>query len=249
MDIAVWVIVLLSGICIGISKTGISTLGMVTVVLLTLVYPAKEAIGIMLPVLIVSDVIAVVYYRRTVVWRHLLSLIPWVLVGLVMGYAVLELGSSEQVSFLVGILILLLVLLQLRKLRGQAGAAEKEPSAHPFWFGPIMGVLAGFATMIGNVSGIIMTIYLLSKKLPKNEFVGTGAWFFLAVNVIKLPLYVHLGLIHGGSIILNLWMVPMAFAGAAIGIKLLSALPQRHFQAVLLLFGGAGAIRLIVMGL
>lgn len=94
-----------------------------------------------------------------------------------------------------------------------------------------------------------MAMYLMSKQLPKQEFVGTGAWFFLFVNVIKIPFYVNLGMIDAASISLNVWMVPAVFVGAYLGVKVLRRIPQRIFHVSVLLLGALGAIRLIVMDL
>lgn len=116
-------------------------------------------------------------------------------------------------------------------------------------FTAFMGVMAGFTTTIGNVAGVIMAMYLMSKQLPKQEFVGTGAWFFLFVNVIKIPFYVNLGMIDAASISLNVWMVPAVFVGAYLGVKVLRRIPQRIFHVSVLLLGALGAIRLIVMDL
>lgn len=101
--------------------------------------------------------------------------------------------------------------------------------------------------MIGNVAGVIMAVYLMSRKLPKQEFVGTGAWFFLAVNVIKLPFYAQLGMIGTGSLTLNVWMLPPLFLGAYLGVRVLPLIPEGLFQRVVLLMGAVGAIRLIFM--
>ena len=75
-----------------------------------------------------------------------------------------------------------------------------------------------------------MSIYLLSKRLDKTAFVGTGAWFFLFVNVIKVPFYLHLGLISSETLIFNSWMVPAIVAGAVTGIFVLKRIPQTWFH-------------------
>lgn len=93
-------VLLVSGLFIGFSKTGITTLGMMIVIVMTLAFPARESVGIVLPVLIVGDLIAVVYYRRSVIWKHLFSLIPWVLAGIVAGYFVLRYTDGGQLTFL-----------------------------------------------------------------------------------------------------------------------------------------------------
>lgn len=247
VEVYIGVVLIVCGIFIGISKTGISTFGLITVVVLTMFLPARTSVGLILPGLIIGDLIAVIYYRRTVVWKYLFSLLPWVLVGLLLGYLVLSQTDDGELSLVMGTLILTLIILQtLRERFGWLGA-EQLPQSLVFTIG--MGGLAGFATMIGNVAGVIMAIYLMSMRLPKKEFVGTGAWFFLFVNVIKVPFYVSLDMIDGPSLSQTLWMLPGIALGAYIGVKLLPVLPTKLFHTIILMLGAAGAIRLIVMGL
>ncbi|WP_134701232.1 sulfite exporter TauE/SafE family protein [Ammoniphilus sp. YIM 78166] len=235
---------LLASLLIGFSKTGISALGMFSIVLITQIIPAREASGLILPMLIAGDLIAVTYYRRNVVWKYILSLAPWVLGGIVIGYFVLASIDSPQLKTLLGILILSLLLIHV----GKGFLDEKTSSSLPesIWFSSSMGILAGFATMVGNAAGSVMAIYLLAKGLPKNEFVGTGAWFFLLVNLIKVPFSVHLGLITIDTIAFNLWFLPTIVIGAIVGIKILPMIPQKHFQHIILVLTSIGAIRLIV---
>jgi uncharacterized membrane protein YfcA len=246
-QLTILLILMLCGIFIGFAKTGVSTFGLITVVVLTMVLPAKTAVGLMLPALIVGDLVAVIYYRRTVVWKYLFSLLPWVLIGLLGGYMVLVFVENHELSLLMGVLILTLIVLQLLRERFGFLGMNEVPSSMVFTI--MMGGLAGFATMIGNVAGVIMAIYLLSVRLPKQEFVGTGAWFFLFVNVIKVPFYMHLNMINLNSLTHNLWMVPAVLLGAYLGIKILPRIPQKWFQHIILSFGAAGAVRLIIMGL
>ncbi|WP_407270934.1 sulfite exporter TauE/SafE family protein [Radiobacillus sp. PE A8.2] len=238
-----WVMVVFCAIFIGFAKTGVASLGILVVTVLMYVFPAKESVGILLPMLIVGDIFAVIYYRRDVVWKFLFSLVPWVLIGILAGYFVLDQVNSEQLKPLIGGLVLALIVLHV--IREKLGDKFNEMLPSSRWFTILMGVLAGFTTMVGNAAGGVMAIYLLVKGLPKREFVGTGAWFFLFVNVIKVPFYIHLGLITFESVTFNLWLVPTIIIGAFIGIKVLKLIPQNVFQALVLIFAAIGALRLL----
>src|SRR5699024_3281634 len=148
---------------------------------------AKESVGILLPMLIVGDLFAVTFYRRNVVWKYLISLIPWVLIGIVAGYFVLDVVSSEQLKPMIGAIVLAMIVLHI--WQGKMGERFNQLLPLSTWFTVMMGTLGGFTTMVGNAAGGVMAIYLLVKGLPKREFVGTGAWFFLSVNLIKAPFY------------------------------------------------------------
>nr|WP_221437290.1 sulfite exporter TauE/SafE family protein [Gracilibacillus halotolerans] len=229
---------------IGFSKAGVSSMGILVVTIFMMIFPARDSVGILLPLLIVGDLFAVVYYRRHVVWKYLISLMPWVLIGIIGGYAVLEFISSEQLKPLIGILVLLLIILHISREKLGKRFVELLPESKLFTY--LMGILAGFTTMIGNAAGGVMAIYLLVKGLPKTEFVGTGAWFFLTVNLIKVPLYVSLGMITVDSITFNLKLIVFILIGALVGVKVIKWMPQKMFQTVVLIFAAIGAIRLII---
>ncbi|UOQ45011.1 sulfite exporter TauE/SafE family protein [Halobacillus salinarum] len=238
-----WIMVLICTIFIGFTKTGLSSLGILVVTILMYIFPAKASVGILLPMLIVGDLFAVTYFRKSVVWRYLLSLLPWVLIGIVAGYFVLDQVNSEQLKPMIGALVLALIILHFSRER--LGEKFNEMLPDSIWFTSLMGILAGFTTMIGNAAGGVMAIYLIVKGLPKQEFVGTGAWFFLFVNLIKVPFYIYLGLITTETISFNLWLIPTILIGALIGVKVLKLLPQRTFQMLVLAFAAIGAIRLL----
>jgi uncharacterized protein len=220
-------------------------MGILVATILMYVFPAKESIGILLPMLVVGDLFAVIFYRRSVVWKYLISLVPWVLIGIVIGYFVLNQINSDQLKPLIGVIVLTLIILHISRER----LGEKFTKALPksIWFTLSMGILAGFTTMIGNAAGGVMAIYLLMKGLPKNEFVGTGAWFFMFVNLIKIPFYISLGLITVDSITFNAWLIPTIVIGAVIGIKVVPLIPQKVFQTLILGFALIGALRLILV--
>jgi uncharacterized membrane protein YfcA len=241
------VIIIFVGIFVGFAKTGISTLGIFNAMLMTIIFPAKLSVGILLPMLIAGDLIAVAYYRKNVIWKHLISLMPWALVGIIGGYAVLLVVDNTQLKLLLGAMICCLILLQVIRESMGTKLDSKFPSS--LWFVASMGMLAGFATTIGNVSGAIMAIYLFAKRVPKQEFIGTGAWFFLIVNLVKVPFFIQLGMITSESLLFNVWTIPLIALGAYAGIKLLPLIPQVYFQRLVLFLGAIGALKLLLEGL
>ncbi|MFC4403488.1 sulfite exporter TauE/SafE family protein [Gracilibacillus xinjiangensis] len=244
LTIVEWVVIIFSAMLIGFSKAGVASMGILVVTIFMMIFPARESVGVLLPLLIVGDIYAVTYYRKNVVWKYLFSLIPSVLTGILAGYGVLSFVTSDQLKPMIGILILVLILLHISRERLGEKFNQLLPESKLFTF--TMGALAGFATMIGNAAGGVMAIYFLVKGLPKKEFVGTGAWFFLFVNLIKVPFYYSLGIITVESLRFNLWFIPAIIAGAVIGVKVLKLMPQRLFQILVLVFAAIGAIRLVI---
>lgn len=238
-----WIIIVFSAILIGFAKAGVASMGILVVTIFMLVFPAKDAVGILLPLLIIGDLYAVIYYRKNVVWKYLVALIPSVLIGILLGYVMLIFITNEQLKPMIGLLVLSLIALHL--IRDKLGDTFNQVLPQSKLFTLFMGMLAGFTTMIGNAAGGVMAIYLLEKGLPKRAFVGTGAWFFLFVNVMKVPFYISLGMITVESIKFNLWFIPLILLGAFLGVKVIHVIPQKVFQFLVLLFAAIGAVQLL----
>lgn len=238
-----WVIVIICALFVGFSKSGLPNLVILVVTLIMFVFPARESVGILLPMLLIGDLFAVTYYRRNVVWKYLTNLIPWVLMGILAGFFVLQYVNDEQLKPIIGVIVLIMIALNV--VRERLGSKFNEMLPTSLTFTILMGVLGGFTTMVGNAAGAIMTIYLLVKGLPKKEFVGTGAWFFLSVNIIKFPFYMYLGLITTESLTFNLTMAPVIILGAIIGVKVLPLIPQHVFTILILVLATIGGINLL----
>jgi uncharacterized protein len=247
-----WAVAIFAAAFVGVSKTGISGLGMLAVVLFGLVMPAKQATGIVLPLLCFGDIAAVALYRRHATWRLLWRLFPWTAIGVVLGFIALGRINENQTRLLIGSIVLVLVGLHLvrqrRVARRSAVVGTVPPSDadnHPAWFAPTIGVLAGFTTLVANAAGPLMTIYLLAMQLPKMEFMGTGAVFFMLLNWFKVPFMVQLGLITADSFKFNLMLAPAVFVGALFGRKLLHRMNQRLFENLALGLSVLAALELM----
>ena len=233
----------MAAVCIGLSKTGFGGVGMLAVLLMAQVMPARESTGAVLPLLIVADVFAVHAFRRFAIWRHLFKLLPPAFLGIVSGWWLMPRIPDGVFGPVIGWMVLaLLALTVVQKLfwRVSASAAEHPAIAWP------AGWAAGVTTMLANAAGAVMTIYLLACRLPKYEFVGTAAWFFFIVNMLKVPFSVSMGLISPPSLLLDLLLVPAVVAGVASGRFFLGRINQQAFEWLMILFSFAGGLRLIL---
>jgi len=248
MEATAWQMAVLAfcSMLIGFSKTGVPTAGIFVAAILAGVFPARESVGLLLPILIIGDIFAIVYYRKAVVWKYILILLPWVFVGLLAGFGVLWRISNASLSVLIGAIVLVLIALFLFQERIER--RFRFESAKSKTVRAVLGFLAGFTTMVGNAAGSIMSIYLLSHGIKKKEFMGTNAYYFFIVNVVKVPFLVYLGLINASSAALNLWMIPAVAAGAWFGFTVLPKIPQKLFQAIVLACAAAGGVYLIWNG-
>jgi uncharacterized protein len=236
------IILLFSGFIIGLSKTAVPGLGTLAIPLSAMVLPARASTGVVLVMLICGDIFAVAYYRRNAVWSHLLRLFPYVIAGIVIGYLLLGRIDDARLRPVIGLIILFILGLNYWWKR-QSGEKVNIPSR--WWFAAFMGLLAGTTTMLANAAGPIMVIYLLAMRLPKREFIGTGAWYFFLGNLIKVPFSARLGLINSASLQLNLTLFSAIAFGAILGILVLKKIPEKAFNIVVQVLTVAAALKLL----
>ncbi len=236
-----WGLAVIAALAIGLAKTGLNGLGIFAVVIFANLLPARQASGVVLPMLILADLVAVASYRRHAQWSYLWKLFPWTAAGVVAGYFVLGRIDDRQAKVLIGTIILAMLAMNLvRRWR----ATDEEPE-HAGWFAPLIGVLAGFATLVANAAGPLMVIYLLAMRLPKMEYMGTGAIYFLLMNSFKVPFMANLGLINGPSLWLNLWLAPAVLVGALLGKKILVRMNQKLFEYLALGLSAVAGVKLL----
>jgi uncharacterized membrane protein YfcA len=231
-----WALAVLGAFIAGMSKTGIAGLGILCVALFTNVLPAKAATGLVLPLLIVGDLYAVASYRRHTVWRHLWRLFPWTALGVGLGTLALGRLDDAAVRRLIGAIIVAMFVLHVaRRWQARRGRGDEQlAAAVPAGVGAAVGVLAGFTTQVANAAGPIMILYLLAMRLPKLEFIGTGAVFFLCLNLFKAPFMAGLGMITPASLAANALLAPAVLAGAFAGRWLVQRINQRWFEIIVL---------------
>ncbi len=237
-----WLLLGLGALVAGSSKGGLPGINIMAVVLFAQVLPARVATGALLPLLIAADVVAVLLFRNSANWRELWRIFPSAALGVILGALLLGQINDAVVKPMMGVIILVLCALQLwRSKNSQAGLGLVQ---HPIAAG-LAGIIAGFTTLIANAAGPIMALYLLAMRLPKNEFVGTTAWFFFVVNLFKLPFMLGLGLVNLQSLELNLYLIPIVWLGVFIGRLAMQKLEQQVFNNIALVLAFLGGLRLL----
>ena len=272
LEPAQWLLAVLAAVIIGFSKTGIGGLTLLAVALFTQISPAtKQISGLILPLLIVGDLIAVGSYRQHTQWKFLWKLFPWTALGVLLGWFAMGRIDDRQARLLVGAIIVTMVVMQIWRRRTPvaasaserstpvaANASERSALAQPYglpssslpdhgaWFAPMMGILAGFTTLIANAAGPLMAIYLLAMGLPKMAYVGTGAVFFMILNWFKVPFMINLGLITTDSAQFDLLLAPAVIAGAFAGRALLPRVNQRLFENLALALSAVSGLKMLL---
>jgi len=239
-----WFLIGLCAFLVGVSKTGLPGFGILIVPLMAMALPilARESTGVRLGMLILGDLFAAGYYRRVAEWKHVLRLLPPAFLGIVAGWRIMELLTDSQPKRLIGLIVLAMLAVHFWRTRLQG---ENAPIPTQWWFGATLGFVAGVTTMMANAAGPVMVVYLLAMRLPKVAFVGTSAWFFFAVNWLKVPFSAQLALTTGASVKLGLLMLPLILLGSIAGVFFLRRIPQGAFNSIIQLLAAAAAIKLL----
>lgn len=243
------VLLIVAAVCVGFAKTAIGGVASISVALFAAVLPARESTGALLPLLLVGDVVAVKVYRQHADWPALLRLFPSVAVGVVLGAMFVARVGDVGMRRTIGAVLLVLVAVHVvqRARRRSTGAETVRADQRRRRHAPaiVFGVLAGFTTMVANSGGAVMSIYLLSAGLGMLGFLGTTAWFFLVVNLFKVPFSVGLDLITAESLLLNAWLVPAVLVGAWIGRAVIDRIAQERFEVLVLVFVVLSSLNLV----
>jgi uncharacterized membrane protein YfcA len=215
-----WAAAIIAVLLIGIAKAGFAGgVGTLATPLVALTISVAEAAALLLPLLIITDVLALFYYRRDFDRKSIKVLLPGALVGIFVGSLFFRsfTGKDDVLRLGVGILALLFVAFQAGRdfifgkiTRHAPGAAE----------GVVMGAVTGFTSTISHSGGPPLAIYLLPQRFPKHIYVGTTAVFFALTNSLKLIPYAALGLLKPSSAGTVLALAPFCLIGVKMGVYL-----------------------------
>jgi len=223
---------------ISISKAGIKGITILAVPTLAIVFGARSSTGIMLPILMFLDVLAVYFYTRYLDKVVLVKLLPWTIVGVLLGVWFGDLLDENQFKKIMAWIVLICVGLLFW---WDSKSDRKVPTS--IWFAAVLGIGVGFTTMIGNLAGPLMAIYLLAMGLDKNSFIGTGAWLFFIINIFKFPFHLFVWkTITAQSLMMNLALVPALIFFFFIGYKMVKLIKNDHYKKMILTLTAIGAV-------
>ena len=233
-----WIAIGFAVFLLGLSKSGIKGIGIIIVVILAFVFGEKASTGILLPMLICADVFAVIYYNRHAQWDIIRKLIPFMIIGVLVGVWVGNDISEIVFKKLMAIIILVSVgiMIYLEKRKSTYIPRNKL-------FSTGIGLLTGFTTMIGNLAGPVSNIYFLTMRYPKNEFIGTAAWLFFIINMIKLPFHVFVWeTVTIDTLVLNSVLIPAVILGFILGANIVKLISNVNYRRFILIVTAIGSI-------
>jgi uncharacterized membrane protein YfcA len=245
LSVWAWIALGLAAVITGLSKAAVPGGATLAVVLFAAVLPARTSTAAMLLLFIVGDVFALIAYRRHAHWPTLLRLAPAVIAGLLAGFVFLALADDGIVRRAVGVILLLMIAITLWR-RWRQDRADAPPSVHGgLVLSSTYGALGGFTTMVANAGGPVMSMYFLATRAQVQVFLGTSAWFFAIVNLVKVPFLAGLGLFTPHVLLMDLALAPLVVAGALVGLRIAKRIPQRLFDRLVIVLTVVGAAYLL----
>lgn len=236
-----------AALVVGVAKTSVAGFGIIAVMLFAIMMPTKESTAAVLLLLIAGDIVAVARFRQHANWRLLRRLLPYVLPGIALGalfmYFVDDLVLRRSIGAVLAVFVAMQIVQHVRATRRVTlpGSPRRDLLASAGY-----GTAAGFTTMTANAAGPVMALYLLAAGVDKKAFVGTGAWFYLIVNLLKVPFSAALGLFPESTLRLDLALLPVVLLGCYLGIRVTEWIPQRTFEMLALLASVLAAVVLLL---
>ena len=203
-----WILVLIAALIVGFAKTGIAGVGILAPVMMAGIFPARYSIGILLPMLIMADAMAVLYYRRHAQWKHVLKALPLGYLGIVCGFIILLIfgeshGFDAYLKKIIGIIVLVILGISSyqayhKKKHDSDETKIDEAYAPPWWFAPFLGIVGGIATMLANAAGPIFYCLCAGPGLTQKQFHRYPGLDILYSKLVENSLYHLSRLYHDG---------------------------------------------------
>ncbi|MBD1138940.1 sulfite exporter TauE/SafE family protein [Pelagibacterales bacterium SAG-MED46] len=213
----------------GIAKSGLGgSISLISVPLMTIVMPLSQALAIILPILIFSDLIATYRFRKEFDYNTLKLIIPFAAIGIFIGSLSFSYFSEDLLKIIVGTMGFLFA--------GHYFFFKKnkdEKSKKNLLKGGICSTIAGFTSFCVHAGGTPTSIYLLPLRMKKEIYVGTRIIFFTFVNLIKLPFYLHLSMVNFQTFKQSIILLPFAIIGIYIGYHILKIINEKLFYNII----------------
>jgi len=241
-----WLVAIVAVVMFGISKAGFGTgVGILATPLLTLAVSATQAVAILLPLLILTDIFSMYHYRLKFHRKSIMLLLPAAMIGIAAGSLFFGYFRANErfLQISMGILALAFVLFQFLRAIILGAAQARRPGAIE---GTMMGAVSGFISTIAHAGGPPISVYLLPQRLPRDLFVGTTVIFFAVVNLTKLIPYFFLGLFRSIDPLVLVLLAPLTYAGVKLGVLLNQRFTDLWFNRVVYAMLFVTGIQLIV---
>lgn len=213
---------------LGVSKSGFGAgFGSLAVPVMALAVTVPQAAAILMPVLLVMDVMGMAAFRKDLDLRLLRFLLPFGLLGIVVGALLFKVLDAHTVAGVVGVFTLLFLAQRL------LFPPQPDSAPPPRWLGAILTTTSGFTSFIAHAGGPPINAYMIPLRLSPIRFTATMAFFFFFINLSKWLPYAWLGLLDMRNLATSLVLLPVAPVGVMIGVRLARRIrPQLFYRLV-----------------
>mgnify|MGYP000011731380 CR=1 FL=1 len=233
------IILTVAGFLTGFSKFSVGGMGLLILPVLMLAFPGTAALGIIVPLFMITDVLTMWPYRKGADWRFIGRLVPMMLAGILAGSLILTDIDVQVFSLLLGGLILLALSLGLILDRLGSGVLRRPAVV------AVMGFFTGIIGLLANAAGPLVSLFLLEQKLSKHRYVATRCWMASLTNLAKVPVLIYLGILTQESLEVSLLAIPGLLLGGLIGYCFLGALSAAQFKWIIRGLAAVAATKLL----
>lgn len=256
-----WIIVAFAIFLIGLAKSGFGSGAGLLIPPLTVLamsripgYGAEAALGLLLPMLILGDVLAVYQYRRDFRGQIILRLALGTIIGVIIGSSLLSWLTTQtkelaQAIVLIDVGIESVFLVGLHFYRVWRAKGALPPYRPSLLRSTGTGIFAGVSSTLAHAAGPIISLHLLPQKLARGAFISTGGMYFFLLNSGKLPGYAHAGMFHDVPGMLFLYFAPCVVVGTFAGRWLTRRISDAHFARIVYTLTLVMGVYLLIKGL
>ncbi|WP_191601982.1 sulfite exporter TauE/SafE family protein [Marinomonas algicola] len=237
MDIT-FLILTLAGLITGFSKFSVGGMGLLVVPILMIAAPGPEALGILVPLYLITDIMAIISYRSKIAWSVVWHFMPLGVLGMLLGSYVLANIDPNDFVLTLGVIMIAMISLSLYLDYRPATFMQTKKAAYG------MGFFSGLISVISNAAGPVFSLFLLEQKLSKESYVSTRAWILFSINLLKIPLFIPLGLLSAESVTTSLQGIPGLIIGAFIGYHFLKKVNPNQFKWLIRVMATLAACKL-----
>jgi|TARA_B100001093_G_scaffold234701_1_gene225055 uncharacterized protein len=213
----------------GIAKSGLGgSMTLISIPLMTVVMPLGQALAIVLPILILSDMVAVYKFRKNFDAETLKLLVPSAAIGIFIGSTTFMYFSESLLKFIIGLMGFLFA--------GHYFLFKAKviiPLKKSYIKGGVCSVISGFTSFCVHAGGTPLSVYLLPLRMKKEVYVGTRIIFFTCLNLMKFPFYINLSIVTLESFKQSLLLFPLAVIGIGIGYQILKIIKESIFYNII----------------
>ena len=213
---------------LGVSKSGFGAgFGSLAVPVIALAVSVPQAAAILMPVLLLMDLLGLAAFRKNFDLKFLRFLIPFGLLGTVIGTLLFRVLNAQAVAGIVGAFTLLFVLQRL------VFPPKPDSPPPPKWLGALLTTTSGFTSFVAHAGGPPISAYVIPLRLSPIKYTATMACFFFVINLSKWIPYAWLGLLDMRNLATSMVLLPIAPLGVWAGIRMAKRISPTLFYRLL----------------